>query len=653
MDIARTVLLNVDDYGPGRYARTQVLQQAGFDVREATRGEEALQIAAVHKPAVVLLDVNLPDMSGFEVCRRIKTDPATSAIPVVHLSATFVGPGHRALGLEGGADAYLTEPVEPPVLVATINALLRMRRAEETMRALARQWQATFDAIADGVALLNGAGTVLQCNRSFPAVLELASDDIIGRSIFELWRGTPVEREDMPFMRMVRSGHREQAEITFGSRWLQATADPVAEDSGRLIGAVYVVSDVTERKRADEDRIVLLSREQAARAQAEAASRAKDEFLATVSHELRAPLNVMLGWGRMLRSGVLDDAATRHALDTIERNIRLQAQLIDDLLDVSRITSGKLRLDVRPVDIPAVVQAALDSVEVAAEAKSIRIETVLAPDLTPILADPGRLQQIIWNLMSNAIKFTPMHGRVTVAVEQSDSAVRITVSDSGQGISRDFLPFVFDRFRQADSTSTRLHGGLGLGLAIVRHLVELHGGSVKVDSPGEGKGATFTVTLPLRVSVQDRRLPEPRPDPEPPASLPGLEGLRVVVVDDEDDTRVLMRALLERCGAAVTAVGSAREALAVLEVVQPDVLVSDIAMPGDDGYALIRRLRSRPRDRGGEVPAIALTAYARREDEMRAVEAGYQMHVVKPVDPGALAHAIARLARRGDAQSPQ
>ena len=464
MDIARTVLLNVDDYAPGRYARTQVLRQAGFDVREATRGEEALQIAAVHKPAVVLLDVNLPDMSGFEVCRRIKTDPATSVIPVVHLSATFVGPGHRALGLEGGADAYLTEPVEPPVLVATINALLRMRRAEETMRALARQWQATFDAIADGVALLNGAGTVLQCNRSFPAVLELASDDIIGRSIFELWRGTPVEREDMPFMRMVRSGHREQAEITFGSRWLQATADPVAEDSGRLIGAVYVVSDVTERRRADEDRIVLLSREQAARAQAEAASRAKDEFLATVSHELRAPLNVMLGWGRMLRSGVLDDAATRQALDTIERNIRLQAQLIDDLLDVSRITSGKLRLDVRPVDIPAVVQAALDSVEVAAEAKSIRIETVLAPDLTPILADPGRLQQIIWNLMSNAIKFTPMHGRVTVAVEQSDFAVRITVSDSGQGISRDFLPFVFDRFRQADSTSTRLHGGLGLGL---------------------------------------------------------------------------------------------------------------------------------------------------------------------------------------------
>src|SRR5207245_1199444 len=240
-----------------------------------------------------------------------------------------------------------------------------------------------------------------------------------------------------------------------------------------------------------------------------------------------------------------------------------------DLLDVSRITSGKLRLDVRPVDIPAVVQAALDSVEVAAEAKSIRIETVLAPDLTPILADPSRLQQIIWNLMSNAINCTPMHGRVTVAVEQSDAAVRIAVSDSGQGISRDFLPFVFDRFRQADSTSTRLHGGLGLGLAIVRHLVELHGGSVKVDSPGEGKGATFTVTLPLRVSVQDRRLPEPRPD------------------------------------------------------------------------------------RGGEVPAIALTAYGRREDEMRAVEAGYQMHVVKPVDPGALAHAIARLARRGDAQSPQ
>src|SRR5262249_29086579 len=398
---------------------------------------------------------------------------------------------------------------------------------------------------------------------------------------------------------------------------------------------------------------VLLSREQAARAQAESASRAKDEFLATVSHELRAPLNVMLGWGRMLKSGMLDEAATRHALDTIERNIRLQAQLIDDLLDVSRITSGKLRLDVRPVDIAAVVQAALDSVEVAAEAKSIRIETVLAPDLTPMLADPSRLQQIVWNLLSNAIKFTPMHGRVTLRVEQSESAVGITVSDTGQGISRDFLPYVFERFRQADSTSTRLPGGLGRGLATAGPLAGLHGGSVEVDSPGEGHGAPFIVPLPLRMSAHDRRPPDPRPDPEPPASLPGLEGLRVVVVDDEDDTRVLMRALLERCGAAVTAVGSAREALAVLEVVQPDVLVSDIAMPGDDGYALIRRLRARPRGGGGGVPAIALRAYARREDEMRAVEAGYQMHVVKPVDPGALAHAIARLARCADAESSQ
>src|SRR5262249_60486367 len=274
MDIARTVLLNVDDYGPGRYARTQVLQQAGFDVREATRGEEALQIAAVHKPAVVLLDVNLPDMSGFVVCRRIKTDPVTSGIPVIHLSATFVGPGHRALGLEGGADAYLTEPVEPPVLVATINALLRMRRAEETMRALARQWQTTFDAIADGVALLNGAGTVVQCNRAFPALMEVAPADVVGRSIIELWRGIP--RETMPFVRMLASGQREVAEVTPGSRWVQATADPVLNDAGQLIGAVCVVRDVTERKRAEEERVVLLSREQAARAEADAADRAKD-----------------------------------------------------------------------------------------------------------------------------------------------------------------------------------------------------------------------------------------------------------------------------------------------------------------------------------------------------------------------------------------
>jgi len=633
-------LLNVDDYDAGRYARTQTLRQAGFEVKEASNGADALRLTAAEKPDIVLLDVNLPDVDGFEVCRRLKTNPTTAQIPVLHISATFVGPGHRALGLEGGADAYLTEPVEPPVLVATVNALLRMRNAERALRDAARQWQATFEAIGDGVALLNAAGSIIRTNATFGRLVGVPAGDVVGRRVADLW---PDDAGEDPFARVLATSRRESAERPLGSRWLRVTADPIVEGQ-TVVGAVYIVADVTERRQGEEERADLLARERSARREAEAANRAKDEFLAIVSHELRAPLNVMLGWSRMLRGGLLDETSRLHAIDTIERNIRLQVQLIDDLLDVSRIVTGNFRLDVRPTDLAGVIEAAVDSVRAAAHAKGIALERTVEP-MPLILGDPARLQQVVWNLVSNAVKFTPAGGRVAVRLERLVSQVKVVIADTGQGIERAMLPYVFDRFWQADAGSTRRHGGLGLGLAIVRHLTEAHDGAVAAESEGPGKGATFTVTLPIRMPGPVLGLPE-APAAASPA-LPRLDGLQVLVVDDEAEIRKLLTAILEQCGADVAAVASTAEALHVLRSRRPDVVVSDIAMPEADGFDLIRALRALPPEAGGQAPAIALTAYTRRQDAERVLAAGYQMHIGKPVEPEALARAVVALARRG------
>jgi signal transduction histidine kinase len=394
--------------------------------------------------------------------------------------------------------------------------------------------------------------------------------------------------------------------------------------------------------------------EREARRQAEEANRLKDEFLATLSHELRTPLNAILGWSQMLRTGRLDLATTARALETIERNAKSQAQLIADILDVSRIITGKLRLQLGPVELSRIVETVLDSVRPAAEAKSIRLTVGLEPLAAPLLGDADRLQQVIWNLLSNAIKFTPQGGRVDVRLQQTDApdaphadSVELRVSDTGIGIRPDFLPYVFDRFRQAESTTTRTHGGLGLGLSIVRHLVEQHGGTVQVESSGEGQGATFIVRLPVRsaeaAAVAQRRDEEER---EEPRSLAPLDGVHVLVMEDEPDTRDLVSTVLSHSGAQVTAVPSTAEALDALDRLRPDVLVSDIGVPGEDGYSLVRKVRAREPERGGLMPALALTAYARAEDRVQAMAAGFQMHVAKPVDPAELVAAVVSLAGR-------
>jgi PAS domain S-box-containing protein len=425
-------------------------------------------------------------------------------------------------------------------------------------------------------------------------------------------------------------------------------------ETGEAIGFATVSRDISDLSRLMEERERLLEAERAARAQAEAANRLKDEFLSTLSHELRTPLNAIVGWVQMLRSGTLSPAEALDGLAVIERNAKAQTTLINDLLDISRIMSGKVYMDVRPVDPVGVVRAALDSVRLAAEAKGVRVEAALEPS-GEVTGDADRLQQVVWNLLSNAVKFTPKGGRVFARLERSGTHVRITVSDDGQGIDPAFLPHVFERFRQADSSSVRRHGGLGLGLAIVRHLVEMHGGTVRAESDGPGKGATFTVDLPMR-AVRSLS-PDPAAEGQAAAggaagpSWAGLQGLRVLIVDDEADARNLVGLVLRKAGAAVTAAASAAEALALLAESTPDAMVCDIGMPGEDGYSLIRKIRRLAPDAGGRVPAVALTAFARSEDRERALSAGFQMHVPKPVEPNVLTEALAALI--GTARSPK
>ena len=432
---------------------------------------------------------------------------------------------------------------------------------------------------------------------------------------------------------------------------------PLSRD-GRVIGTLTIIEDVTERVTREaelqaqiEARTRLLASEKLARSEAERANRLKDEFLATISHELRNPLNAILGWAHMLRLGKLNEANIERAVETIYRNAKSQSQLVADLLDVSRIISGKLRLDVRTVDLIYIVNAAIDSIRPAADAKGIRLQTMLDPAAGPISGDADRLQQIVWNLLTNAVKFTPKGGKIQVKVHRIDSHVEIVVSDSGVGISKEFLPYVFDRFRQADGSTTRIHGGLGLGLSIVRQLVDLHGGSVSAESEGEGKGATFTITLPFVGVISNQKEAEsvnPTHGDEivPFDGLPSLQGLKVLVVDDEADTRELISEVLKECGSEVILSRSVAEALEALEQHQPDILISDLGMPDEDGYSLISKIRSLPAERGGQIPAAALTAYARAEDRMRVLRSGFQFHLPKPVDSAELVTVVASLAGR-------
>jgi PAS domain S-box-containing protein len=550
----------------------------------------------------------------------------------------------------------VTDPSGKPQYVVAIAQDITERRREEQLRSLLA---AIVESTDDAVIGKTLDGTIVSWNAGAQRIYGYSPEEVIGRPISVL---VPASRPDeLPsILERLKRGelidHFETVRVRKDGKHIDVSVSisPIKDAAGAIIGASAIARDISDRKRFEAERSKLLAREQQARVQAEAANRAKDEFLATVSHELRTPLNAMLGWARMLRADQLDAATSARALEAIERNAKSQAQLIEDLLDVSRIISGKLRLDVRSVELPLVIEAAVDAVRPAAEAKEIRLQKVLDPQAGPVSGDPDRLQQVVWNLLSNAVKFTPRGGRVQVRLERVTSHIEVTVSDTGRGISTDFLPFLFDRFRQEDGTPSRKYGGLGLGLAIVRHLVELHGGTVSAESSGEGQGATFRVSLPLMIVSQLvgvlagglTRVHPTAGQSLPFDSSPVLENVRVLVVDDEPDAREILTVILEQCGAQVKAVGSAPEAWEALQGWKPRVLLADIGMPGEDGYALIRRVRALPPEQGGNTPAAALTAFARTEDRVRALSAGFQIHVPKPVEPAELVAVVQNLARQ-------
>ncbi|MEQ8753323.1 MAG: response regulator [Coleofasciculus sp. G1-WW12-02] len=478
------------------------------------------------------------------------------------------------------------------------------------------QFQVLISRNPDGIMVIDTDGIVRFLN---PAALSLFSreeDELLGQIL-----GFPVVGED-----------NTEVDVRTGTGENRVAQMRVVETEWQgEMGYLVSLRDITQHKRVQEERIQLLEK-------AEAANRIKDEFLAIVSHELRTPLNPILGWSKLLRSRKLSPTKVDKALETIERNASLQAQLIDDLLDVSRILRGKLNLNVCRVDLVRVIKAAIETMGLAAAAKSIEIETQLESRVGFVSGDPNRLQQVVWNLLSNAVKFTPSGGRITVRLEKIDSQAQIQVSDTGQGINPEFFPHIFDYFRQENSTTTRSVGGLGLGLAIVRHLIELHGGRIAAESEGIGQGATFTVKLPL-ISDSLTKTHNSAPEDE---SL-DLTDVTVLVVEDEVDTLELLTIILETYGARVEGFTSANEALAVLSQGQPDVLISDIGMPEMDGYEFIRQVRKLPRDRGGQIPAIALTAYAGETDQEKALAAGFDLHLSKPVEPDQIIEAIANL----------
>ncbi|MDQ4121584.1 MAG: response regulator [Acidobacteriota bacterium] len=417
--------------------------------------------------------------------------------------------------------------------------------------------------------------------------------------------------------------------------------------------ALREAEDREARKQAERDRQQLLEREQEARRKAEEASRLKDEFLATVSHELRTPLNAILGWATMLRSGQLNEENTAQAVEIIERNARAQVQLVEDLLDVSRIISGKLRLEPEFVDFKTIVENSIEAVRPAADAKMIKIETDFESANNKVFGDASRLQQVIWNLLTNAVKFTPAGGRIRLSLRNQNNCIEFQVTDTGEGISPEFLPFVFDRFRQADGATTRIHNGLGLGLSIVKHLIEMHGGEVSAKSEGIGHGSTFSLCLPQQIIAANERKGEengkaqfmPENNHHSEQIENPLTGLSVLAVDDDEDSREMLQLILEQNGASVVTAGSVAEALEKLQEKKADVLVSDIGMPMEDGYTLVERLRKLPAESGGAIPAVALTGFAREEDNRRALLAGFNKHVAKPIDPENLVREIAELMK--------
>jgi hypothetical protein len=664
MDVQRPDRVNVllvDDRPENLLALEAILNSPSYNLVQASSGTEALRCLLNQDFAVILLDVQMPGMDGFETATLIRSRDRSRSTPIIFITAFSSNDTHVFKGYSLGAVDYLFKPLKPEILTSKVQVFVELFQKTVEVKQQATQLAAVNSELSKseerfrtlcacsplGIYVADVEGRCTYINPRCQAICGLTLEE----SLAEVWQREvhPEDRDRVvaDWLAWIKESQEYSNEFRLAGsedvRWIHVQSSPMFSDLGKLIGHVGTVRDITDRKQAEEERGRLL-REQVARQEAERANQMKDEFLAILSHELRTPLNAILGWSRLLRVKKFDEETIDKALETIERNAKSQAQLIEDILDVSRILRGKLNLNKHPIRLESVIELAIDSLQPLAEEKSIVLELTSSPNVGEVIGDFDRLQQIVWNLLSNAIKFTQEEGKVEVRLESVGDEAQIQIIDNGIGIEPDFLPYVFDRFRQADSSTTRSYGGLGLGLAIVRHLVEQHGGKVYAEN-NPGEGAKFTVALPLaqRNALADEDDWSEQIDDQA-GPLPNLVNLQLLVVDDDDDTREFLIALLEEEGAMVRSASSVAEALAALESSWPDVLLSDIGMPGADGYELIARVREMEVLRGGMMPAIALTAYARESERQQALEAGFQMHLSKPVEVPQLIAGIANLA---------
>jgi signal transduction histidine kinase/DNA-binding response OmpR family regulator len=692
-------MLIADDNADMRDYLARILGQQ-YRVEVVADGRTALDRIRADAPDLVLTDVMMPELDGFGLVAAVRGDDRTRSIPVILLSAR-AGEEARIEGLRAGADEYLVKPFSARELLASVTSQLQLAEVRhESMRLLQEN--------ADVTETLNNVGAIVASDLDRTKVVQAVTDaatelttaqfgaffyNVVDQrgEAYTLYTISGVPREAFSKFPMPRN--TEVFEPTFKGTGVVRSEDitkdpryghnapyhgmppghlpvrsylavPVKGRAGEVIGGLFFGHSAVGQFSAHHERVAVgiaawasVALENARLyASVQDASRLKDEFLATLSHELRTPLNAILGYARMLGAGIVGPDKRERAIATIERNATSLTQIVEDVLDISRIVSGKIRLNVQPVDLPDIVRSAIDAIAPAADAKGVRVEVLIDPQAAPISGDPERLQQVLWNLLSNAVKFTNRAGKVQVRLERVNSHVETTVSDTGVGIAPEFLPYVFERFRQADAGIARERGGLGLGLSIARQLTEMHGGTIEAASGGLDQGATFRVRLPLMivhpVSHEEPRI-HPRADTRDRAHISAnLAGVHILAVDDEPDALALVCEVLEAVGARLTTAHSAEEALDKVAAEVPDVVVADLGMPRMDGFAFIDRLRHHPNPRVREVPAAALTAYARSEDRVKALRAGFQIHLAKPIDPAELITTIAALAKRVVVKNP-
>lgn len=652
-------ILMVDDQPNNLIALDAMLGDMGENLVKAESGVKALRALLELDFAVILLDVQMPEMDGFETARLIREREKSKDTPIIFLTAQ--GPNERNVfkGYSLGAVDYLFKPIVPEILrskvavfVELFRKTLELRHQARELGRISRQNQLILNSAAEGVVGVDRNAVATFVNPAGARMLGREVHEIVGRRVHEIFHPPTfaalscAEAECRLESALAGEAKTEGDDGMFwrsdGSSFpTEFIGTPMLNELGEHFGAVLTYRDVTERRAAS----VALENERLYR-EARAANRAKDDFLATLSHELRTPMTAILGWVRMLRMGGLDDESFAMAIESIERSTSVQAQLIEDILDVSRIVAGKLRLQMEPLDLADVVERAVATVRHAADEKEITMDISIDHETPRTLGDVGRLQQVVWNLLTNAIKFNPERGIVKVSLKTVDGAAEIQVTDTGRGIDPQFLPFVFDRFRQENSSHTREHGGLGLGLAIVRHLIEAHDGEVRAESEGDGKGATFTVRIPLLelegddvVDVgEETKLNRRRESMNRASEV--LGGLNLLVVDDEPDVRELLHTILTRSGARVKVANSVAAGIELASKAT-DLIVSDIGMPHEDGFGLLRRIRENPET--ATVPVVALTAFGRDVDQDRAIAAGFARFLRKPIDPVDLVAAIAEV----------